>query len=217
MFLISLAWLGYGPVATVIDRKRPRTKPQGILLTFDDGPDPRYTPELLDVLDWYQVKAIFFCLSQQVRRYPELTHEIIRRGHQVGLHGASHVNAWTASPKQVEKNIRLGYRQMVKRGFTPVWYRPPYGRINAWDHHSMATLYWTSLFHDWDIDDDDKLLERLKQRSKPGEIFLLHDGSQGRAKPGMPRRMIRVLGDWFDWAKQQAIVIEDGNQWRPHE
>ena len=204
----------YGPLATWRDRTRPAPKPPGILVTFDDGPDPRYTPQLLDLLDRYQVKAIFFCLGHKVRRHPEIAHDILHRGHQIGLHGARHINAWLAGSGQVRRNIILGQRQLKKVGIEARWYRPPYGRINGAEPSDLPRLYWTRLFHDWDIRSQDDMFDRMIRFSRPGEIFLLHDSSEGRAVPGMPREMMTVLERWLSWARQSGVVICDGGRWQ---
>lgn len=207
-----LTWFAYGPLATIIDRKRQAITPKGIVLTFDDGPDPRYTPQLLDLLDEFDIKAIFFCLGFKVQRHPELAHEIVKRGHQLGLHGSIHRNAWLSSPKQVEKNIRLGERQFIKRGLRPTLYRPPFGRVNLLEKDSSKT-YWTKLFHDWDIRSEDRLLEDMIQASNRAGVWLLHDSTEGRAKPNMPLVMMQVLRRWLSWARQEEIIICNGRRW----
>lgn len=204
----------YGPLATWRDRTRPAPKPSGILVTFDDGPDPRYTPQLLDLLDRYQVKAIFFCLAHKVRRHPDIAHDILRRGHQIGLHGARHINAWLTGSRQVRRNIILGQRQLKKVGIEASWYRPPYGRINGAEPSDMPRLYWTRLFRDWDIRSQDDMFDRMIRFSRPGEIFLLHDSSEGRAVTGMPLEMMAVLERWLSWARQSGAVICDGGRWQ---
>lgn len=211
--MVLISWLVYGPLATYLSRKRFQSRPEGILLTFDDGPDPRYTPQLLDLLDEFQVKAVFFCLGRKVRRHPEIAHDILKRGHQVALHGASHLNAWWATPKQVKRNFIIGQRQMSRVGLNPKLYRPPYGRTNLLDDSTTLKTYWTKLFHDWDIKSQDKMLRQMKQASRPGEIFLLHDGTEGRAKTDMPLEMMKVLKQWLVWTQQEKIAICDGGRW----
>lgn len=207
-----LSFLSYGPIPTMIDRWKYTKRPEGILLTFDDGPDPRYTPKLLELLDEFQVKAMFFCLGKKVRRYPELMHDIIARGHTIGLHGFTHRNAWLSTPKQVKKNVRLGQRQLIKLGLETNLYRPPYGRVNLGLQDGIERFYWTKLFHDWDITSEEKLFEKMKDASRPGEIWLLHDGTEGKAKPDMPLVMLRVLRQWLDWERQQGISLTSERQ-----
>lgn len=211
--MLLISWSVYGPLATLIDRRRFRERPRGILLTFDDGPDPRYTPPLLDLLDEFDVRAIFFVLGYKVRRHPEIARDIIAGGHQVALHGARHLNSWWATPKQVRQNIRLGRRQLQKVGIDPGLYRPPYGRTNLAEDKTHQKMYWTKLFHDWDIRSPKRLLKQLKAGSRPGEIFLLHDGTEGRAKPDMPLVMIGVLRQWLTWARENNLILSDGRRW----
>lgn len=208
-----MSLLIYGPISTLIHRCVSTKRPQGILLTFDDGPDPRYTPKLLDLLDEYQVKALFFALSRKVLRYPELARDIEARGHQLALHGAYHLNAWRASPKQVKQNISLGIRQFRRMGFNPMLFRPPFGRVNLFHESPLPVLYWTKLFYDWNSQSKDHLVHAMKKRSAPGEIFLLHDGTEARAVEGMPLVMIEALREWLFWAHSVGIYISDGGRW----
>ena len=70
----------------------------GIMLTFDDGPNPQYTPQLLDLLKRYDIKAIFFVVAEKAERHPELIKRMQREGHVIGLHHYTHVNSYLLSP-----------------------------------------------------------------------------------------------------------------------
>ena len=79
---------------------RVETQSKAIYLTFDDGPIPETTPKLLELLDNYVVKATFFCIGENVQRYPELFEEIKRRGHQVGNHTFNHLKGFSVDKKK---------------------------------------------------------------------------------------------------------------------
>ena len=76
-----------------------------VALTFDDGPDPNYTPQILDILKRYQVKACFFVVGAKVRQYPDLTRQILQAGHAVGNHGFRHKAVWLLSPRATRRKL----------------------------------------------------------------------------------------------------------------
>jgi peptidoglycan/xylan/chitin deacetylase (PgdA/CDA1 family) len=146
-----------------------------LFLTFDDGPDPHSTPLLLKLLKAYQAKACFFCVGDNVRKYPELAAQIREDGHSLANHGYHHLNGW--------KTDSSAYVADVQRasGLIPLpLFRPPYGRIN----HSQAALLrrdyeivmWTSL--SWDFHPKVRAMEclqKLRTGIRPGAILGLHD------------------------------------------
>jgi peptidoglycan/xylan/chitin deacetylase (PgdA/CDA1 family) len=78
---------------------RIRTTEKLLCLTFDDGPDPGSTPQLLDILDKYNIKSLFFCDGRAAEKYPDLIKRMISRGHIIGNHGYSHLDGWRTSLK----------------------------------------------------------------------------------------------------------------------
>ncbi|HPM12923.1 MAG TPA: polysaccharide deacetylase family protein, partial [Bacteroidales bacterium] len=95
-----------------------------VYLTFDDGPVPVYTPWVLDILDSYNVKATFFCVGDNVIKYPEIFNSIIQRGHTVGSHTFNHLNGWKTLNTNYFENVCKA-AQLVKSTL----FRPPYGKI----------------------------------------------------------------------------------------
>ena len=80
--------------------------PRQLALTFDDGPNPRITPQLLDLLDQHEAKATFFVIGRFVSRCPALTREIVERGHQIGNHTETHPNLFWLGPQSVRQEMR---------------------------------------------------------------------------------------------------------------
>ncbi|MEI7927550.1 MAG: polysaccharide deacetylase family protein, partial [Verrucomicrobiales bacterium] len=156
-----------------------------ILITIDDGPDPRDTPALLDLLDEYGVKAVFFVIGEKVRAYPELAREIVKRGHELGNHTLTHPQAtfWCASPWRTRCEI-VGCNQAIEEvtGVRPTWFRAPVGHRNFFTHPITAALgleimAWTRRGYDAVSTDTPKVLSQLLEGNRPGDIFLIHEST----------------------------------------
>lgn len=144
-------------------------------LTFDDGPDPGSTPELLDILDSANIKAVFFCNGEAAEKYSELADEIKQRGHVIGNHGYSHLNGWKISAKEYCENAAKASH------FTSTsLFRPPYGRlrISQYNHlkKTFKIVFWDIMCYDFDPGfGANRSLHVLKQKLRPGSIIVLHD------------------------------------------
>jgi peptidoglycan-N-acetylglucosamine deacetylase len=146
-----------------------------LFLTFDDGPDPGSTPRLLDILDRFDIKAMFFCDGRAAEKYPALVDLIKSKGHLIGNHGYNHLNGWTTPVKNYIADIERGAR------FTSsAWFRPPYGRISPAQYkilkNSYKIVFWDIMPYDFDNSfapaDTNKVLLR---KMRPGSIIVLHD------------------------------------------
>ncbi len=106
--------------------------PDSVGLTFDDGPDPRWTPVILDILDEYEVTATFFVVGWKVREYPELAREIVERGHSIQLHGDLHNKFWNLSDTGIEQSLLSNANAIFDAtGVYATCFRPPYGATNS--------------------------------------------------------------------------------------
>ncbi|MFC6553319.1 polysaccharide deacetylase family protein [Cohnella cellulosilytica] len=177
----------------------------GISLTFDDGPDPEYTPKLLDLLKRHGAKGTFFVVGENAEKYPEIVARIHQEGHILGIHNYVHHMNWFMRPSTVKRQIRQT-SDVIERitGTKPMYYRPPWGIVNMFDYAKLGHLQivlWTSLFGDWKKRiGADKLYRRMKRKLKPGQVFLLHDcGSTFGADRDAPENTIaaveRILND----------------------
>lgn len=179
-----------------------------IALTFDDGPDPVYTPKLLDLLKRYNVQATFFVVGENAERNPDIIARIHEEGHIIGIHNYVHHTNWLMRPRTVKRQIHRT-SDVIKQitGTRPMYYRPPWGIVNVFDYANLGYLQivlWTSLFGDWRKRvSADKLYRRMKQKLKPGEVFLLHDcGITFGADPDAPANTISAL----------ERILEDGRR-----
>jgi peptidoglycan-N-acetylglucosamine deacetylase len=163
-----------------------------IALTFDDGPDADYTPRVLDELDRYGAKATFFLVGDRVRRYPELTREIVRRGHGVENHTSRHSVhfSWYGFGRLIEE-ISGAQRAIVEVcGVAPVFFRPPMGIRTPLLEPVLAQLglhlvSWTRRGFDTVANDGAVVARRLTRNLAAGDVLLLHDSNalSGYVKP----------------------------------
>ncbi len=162
-----------------------------IAVTFDDGPDPRSTVPVLDRLDRLGIKATFFCLGSMIESYPDIVQEILYRGHDVGIHGYSHVAHLLRSPIWIWKDITRAKMELERiyqeyiigypGEFGHVrWFRPPKGVITgttllAGKYYGLDTVLWSAWGKEWTTNDPIRVANRVIDRLEDGTIVLLHD------------------------------------------
>lgn len=152
-----------------------------VYLTFDDGPDPLFTPQVLDLLDRRGHRATFFLLGASVAQQPQLAREIRRRGHAIGSHSASHPKSWERTCWPVLLDYLRGHRAVARAtGERVRLFRPPYGHddLAAWWAAVLTRsrwIHWSCDPFDWEPDATaDGIVERVGLL-EPGTIVLLHD------------------------------------------
>ncbi len=172
---------GFGRQPNIL--RRLNGKPKKVVLTFDDGPDPRYTPYILDILRAHGVKAVFFLVGKAVARYPEIAQRIVREGHEIGNHTYSHRNLTPGSYYTVERELRKAQRIItVATGVAPRYFRPPRGMysdtaIKVAKHLCMETVLWTLSSEDWMPEvTPHRIARRIVRKVSNGCILLFHDG-----------------------------------------
>ncbi len=156
-------------------------KSNNIYLTFDDGPDPESTPQIIELLKLHGFTATFFITGKNGEKYPELVKLIENNGNSIGMHGYEHIHPWKTGPLKTISDMQMMTQYFNKINPSINLYRPPYGKFNI-----VSLLYFLSgktrsVF--WDIDPEDyksdnpehTALEIIKQ-VKPGSVILLHDG-----------------------------------------
>ncbi|WP_285730019.1 polysaccharide deacetylase family protein [Nocardiopsis sp. ATB16-24] len=161
---------------------------RSVALTFDDGPDPRNTPRLLDVLRENRVRAVFCLWGDHARRHPELVERIAVEGHTLGNHGMYHDDMSTWSPERIREDLLetdAVIREAVPHARVP-YFRAPYG---AWGRSpevaaelGMRPLGWSLVVQDWDSPGTDTLVRRLEEGVTSRSVVLLHDGGGDRAQ-----------------------------------
>lgn len=150
-------------------------QPGKIFLTFDDGPIPEITPQVLDILEEYNAKATFFCVGDNVSKHPDVYGKVLAAGHTTGNHTFHHLNGWKTPLNEYLADIGQCH-SMVK---SPL-FRPPYGRIRPSYIQSIKTDYqiimWSVLSGDFDLDSSpEKVLNNATQNTSDGSIVVFHD------------------------------------------
>ncbi len=154
---------------------RIKTKENEICLTFDDGPDPDSTPKILDILENYKVKSIFFCNGQAAAKYPGLMADIRSNGHKTGNHGFSHLNGWKSPVTKYVADVGKAAE------FTSAsLFRPPYGALRLSQYHILKKTYdivfWDLMPYDFDLSTGkERSLGILKKKLRKGSVIVLHD------------------------------------------
>jgi peptidoglycan/xylan/chitin deacetylase (PgdA/CDA1 family) len=162
-----------------------------IYLTFDDGPDPHFTPRLLDLLELFQIKASFFVLGEACERSPALVRRISDAGHSIGNHTFSHCHPWTISSVRARDEVRRAQNVIADAcGEAPKLFRPPYGRQRAAmleeaARLDMQTVLWTRSAVDWGMMAEIDSIGYRLSRVKPGDILLCHDAPLVKNQPDM--------------------------------
>lgn len=153
---------------------------KSIYITFDDGPHPTITPWVLDQLDKYGFKAVFFCIGANVRKYQKQYLEILARGHQTGNHTLHHISGFKSKNQHYFNNIQ-GCSELVKSEL----FRPPHGHLKPSQVSYLKKKYriimWSLLAEDWNPNLDCKLKEeKLISSTKPGDIVVFHDSEKAQ-------------------------------------
>jgi peptidoglycan-N-acetylglucosamine deacetylase len=160
-----------------------------VRLTFDDGPDPTATPQVLDTLRGRGVEATFFVTGQMTAARPDIVRRASAEGHRIGNHSWSHPRLTTLDRAQVESQLRRT-NEVIGRatGHSPSEWRPPYGATDARveaaarDVGLDSMVLWTVDPRDWADPPATTIRDRVLQQVRPGSIVLLHDGT-GRHTP----------------------------------
>jgi peptidoglycan-N-acetylglucosamine deacetylase len=152
-----------------------------VALTFDDGPDPDFTPRLLGALEEAGATATFFVVGERIRGSEELLREIERRGHEVGLHGMTHRRHDRLDDAEAEAELSDGLAAIEAAGVRrPRWYRPPYGGSSPalarfCRELDLGLAYWSSWGQDWEPIPAARIARLVLRDLDGGGIVLLHD------------------------------------------
>ncbi|WP_395051170.1 polysaccharide deacetylase family protein [Flavobacterium sp.] len=153
-----------------------------IYLTFDDGPTPEITEWVLQELQKYNAKASFFCIGNNIEKYPEIFSKVITEGHSIGNHTFNHMNGWKTSTEEYIKNTKLCESEICKLQ-TPncKLFRPPYGKIKALQSKKLRQLgykiiMWDVLSADYDTSiSKEKCLKNVSNNVTAGSVIVFHD------------------------------------------
>ncbi|MFF4272903.1 polysaccharide deacetylase family protein [Streptomyces sp. NPDC001536] len=196
---------GYGPPRTAPRRTLVRHEPllrvsgrgRTMVLTFDDGPDPRYTPDILDTLAEYDVRAMFFVCGEMAVDNKDLLARMSEEGHAVGNHTWSHPLLTRLSRGRIRSEMERTCDVIEEAyGERPEWFRAPYG---AWNRAAfqlgaelgMEPLAWTVDTLDWTAPAARTIVGRVENGAAPGVVVLSHDAGGDRSQS------VRALRDYL--------------------
>jgi peptidoglycan/xylan/chitin deacetylase (PgdA/CDA1 family) len=171
-------------------------------ITFDDGPIPEVTPMVLDILAKYKAKATFFCVGDNVRKYPDIFKRLTNEGHTIGNHTFNHVNGWKVNDKEYLENVEKCAGLVSSNLF-----RPPYGKIKYSQYKKLGKKYrivlWDVLSGDYDpAMSPEKCLSVVKKHTRPGSILVFHDNIKTQAK------IPALLAGTLDFMKEEGYDLK---------
>ncbi len=172
-----------------------------IYLTFDDGPNSRVTPLVLDILDRFEVKATFFCVGENVSRFPDVFDEVKRRGHTVGNHTFNHLKGFEYSTDDYVRNVKKASEFIDSRLF-----RPPHGQIKPSQIKALKDDYriimWDFITYDYDKRiEPEKIIAEVKKRSRNGSIVVFHDSLKAE------KNVLQVLPEALRFWKENGYKV----------
>lgn len=157
-------------------------------LTFDDGPSPTYTPQILSLLTRYHAHATFFVLGTEVRQWPNIVKDIVRQGSTVANHGYSHVNYYRVGVGGVIRDMDKT-TALLKKEHIPLspFYRPPYGNsnqalVNALSQQHLTVTLWSIDTRDWASPGTSFITKKVLANATSGAIVLMHDSGGNRTQ-----------------------------------
>lgn len=173
-----------------------------IAITFDDGPNPQFTPQVLALLKQHDAKATFFCIGKHIETHPELFKQIITEEHTIGNHTYSHANNFGFFKTQKVQAELQQTNSIIKKisGLNPKLYRPAFGVTNpriarAVTNLNVTTIGWNKRSLDTTNLSEFQILKRATKNIKTGDVILLHDTSE---------KSVRVL-------EQLLLFLQDNN------
>lgn len=171
-------------------------KQKHIYLTFDDGPIPDVTPQVLNILKKYNIQATFFCVGENIIKYPEIFEELQSAGHRVGNHTHNHLKGWRTATKDYLENVEK-CNQYTKSTL----FRPPYGQCTWTQFKELRKKYkvvmWDVITYDFDQQlTPDQCLRNAIKHSRNGSIVVFHDNI--KAAPRLLYALPRAIEYWLE-------------------
>ena len=170
-----------------------------VFLTFDDGPIPEVTPWVLDLLDKYNIKATFFCVGDNVVKYPETYQEILKRGHLTGNHTFNHLQGWKTCTKKYIENVEEAEKLIQSSLF-----RPPHGHIRFVQLALLMRKYnvvmWDVVTRDYSkLFNGEQVFDNVKKYTRNGSIIVFHDSlkSKKNLQYALPRSIEYLLNEGY--------------------
>jgi len=180
---------------------RIQAKEKCVYLTFDDGPIPELTPWVLDLLDKYQIKATFFCVGDNVRKYPDIYRMVLERGHRVGNHTFNHIQGICCRSKNYLKNVAKAAEWIQSDLF-----RPPHGHMRMPQLQQLKKKYriimWDVITRDYSPHMTSQgVINIIKKYTRSGSIIVFHDSlkATGRIEKALPQSIEWLISQGYQF------------------
>lgn len=167
-----------------------------LFLTFDDGPIPDVTPEILNILKGYDIQATFFCVGDNIRKHPDIFQRISDEGHRIGNHTHNHLKGWKTSFEEYLENVEA-CNQLTQTDL----FRPPYGRGTKKQYRELEKQYrivmWDVMSGDFDPGiSPDQCLKNVLNHTENGSIIVFHDNIKARER--VLYALPRAIEHWLE-------------------
>ena len=177
-----------------------RSNELAVALTFDDGPSPIWTPQILDALKAADVKATFFMLGRHVRKYPEVARRVAEQGHEIGNHTYDHHGLINYRPEELNQEVKDTEKIILSvTGIKTKYFRPPKAWITKQEKKQLndlgyETVLWSLNSKDWVTFDDRYIIKYILRHVRPGDIILFHDsGGVFRPEGGNRKETVKTI------------------------
>jgi peptidoglycan-N-acetylglucosamine deacetylase len=180
-------------VSSVYDTGSARPGERVVALTFDDGPHPRATPRVLDVLARHGVKGTFFVVGRNAATWPDPVRRAVREGHRIANHSWSHPTLTTLGDAAVRSELQRTQDQIARLGSSSICVRPPYGAQNTRVRNLIvsqvrsSTILWNVDPGDWRGLSASGIVSTTMAQVRPGSIILLHDSGRSSTIEALDR------------------------------
>ena len=193
-----------------------------IAMTFDDGPNPKNTPKLLDLLAAKHIKATFFVVGECATDYPAIMKRIVAEGHEIGNHSWDHPNFGKSSDAKIRSQVqRTNDIILAETGIKPTLLRPPYGSMTPkqrqWVHDEFGydIILWDVDPNDWKEPGVNVVAQRIISGTRPGSIILSHD-IHAPTIEAMPMVFDALLAKGFKFVTVSELIAMDKRSAKPN-
>ena len=218
VFLLTLALFTKGmlPVtqAQVPTYRSVKTDSMKIALTFDDGPHPRLTHRILNILERYQIKATFFMVGVNVTNYPDSAKAVLEAGHEVGNHTYTHAHLQNMTEDELIRELNMCEDVLDEIcGYRPHLFRPPQGAVNVSieqcaEEKDYTMILWSLDTRDWEHKDTAKIVNCVLSHVSAGDIILMHDyiGTKSHTPEALEILIPRLLERGYEFVTVSELL-----------